>query len=54
MMERWLRQRPSASDWLDPAIPRADGLPRPLVWFSNDEEDWTKDWWPPDYERPAA
>lgn len=51
MLERRLRRDHALADWLDPSITREDGLPKPLFWFDNDDEDWTKDWWPPDYTR---
>jgi hypothetical protein len=47
ILEWWLRRNPEASDALSGHDPLG-----PLMWFDNDDdEDWSKDWWPPDYAR---
>jgi hypothetical protein len=46
ILEWWLRRNPQESDRLRSPTPLG-----PLVWFDEDDEDWTADWWPPDYSR---
>ena len=50
ILEWWLRRHPEAADWLKSPDPDALG---PLIWFDDDDGDWAKDWWPPDYVRTA-
>jgi hypothetical protein len=49
ILERWLRQYPEASYVLSSSNPLA-----PLIWFEDEPEDWTIDWWPPDHVRPPT
>ena len=53
ILEWWLRRHPSAVPILDGSVvPLGIG---PLIWFEkNDDDDWMADWWPSDYQRPAA
>ena len=54
ILERQLKRYPEMRARLDGTDTAGRyGLPGPLVWFDNYDEDWTADWWPPDY-RPAA
>jgi len=49
ILEWWLRRHPGAEGRLSPGNPDPLG---PLIWFDDEEEDWSVDWWPPDYVRP--
>ena len=54
ILERQLKRYPEMRARLDGTdTPEQHGMPGPLVWFDDSDEDWTVDWWPPDY-RPAA
>jgi len=48
ILEWWLRRHPELSDRLSGRAPAAFG---PIVWFEKNDEDWTADWWPPDYRK---
>lgn len=54
ILERQLKRDQEMRALLDGTdTPEDHGMPGPLVWFDNSDDDWTADWWPPDY-RPAA
>lgn len=53
MLERQLNRNPEMRDRLAGYDPERLGRPGPLIWFDNDGEDGTLDWWPRDY-RPVA
>ncbi len=52
MLERALQRKSCRLDDEDETHPPGFG---PMVWFdeSGDDEDWTSDWWPPDYVHPG-
>ncbi|MFG1376892.1 hypothetical protein [Xanthobacter autotrophicus] len=47
MLEWHLKRHPEMVDFLNG---KDRGMPGPLVWFDNsDDDDWEADWWPPDF-----
>lgn len=51
ILERHLTRNPHMREQLENVDSGGFG---PLVWFDNDDVDWTADWWPPDYRREGA